>query len=129
MKLHLDSPSDNFVIEACNGDVVRVSGEDYRRGIVLTPRGIADIVVPPSLDQLSAECLRAVALLQPRPEIFLLGAGRYSPPYRVEWLAEFAKTGASLEVMSLPAACRTYNILQGDGRDVAAVLVIEAGGG
>lgn len=42
----------------------------------------------------------------------------------MEWLAVFAKIGASLEVMSLPAACRTYNILLGDGRTAVAVLLI-----
>jgi uncharacterized protein len=29
-----------------------------------------------------------------------------------------------LEVMDLPAACRTYNILAGEGRKVAACLLL-----
>ena len=31
-----------------------------------------------------------------------------------------------VEAMDLKAACRTYNILAGEGRPVAAVLLVEA---
>jgi uncharacterized protein len=31
-----------------------------------------------------------------------------------------------LETMSTAAACRTYNILAGEGRDVVAALILES---
>ncbi|HET7401964.1 MAG TPA: MTH938/NDUFAF3 family protein, partial [Usitatibacter sp.] len=34
------------------------------------------------------------------------------------------KAGIGVEVMDTPAACRTYNILLGEGRNVIAALII-----
>jgi uncharacterized protein len=36
-----------------------------------------------------------------------------------------ARKGIGFETMDTPAACRTFNILVSEGRDVAAVLVID----
>ena len=63
-----------------------------------------------------------------KPEVVLLGTGarlRF-PPAAV--LAPLTRAGIGVEVMDTAAACRTYNILAGDGRRVvAALLMIESG--
>jgi uncharacterized protein len=38
-------------------------------------------------------------------------------------LLPFGRRGIGVEVMATGAACRTYNILAGDGRRVAALLL------
>ena len=60
------------------------------------------------------------------PELLLLGTGerqRFPAPGLLRPLIE-ARIG--FEVMDLPAACRTFNILMAEGRLVAAALLIEA---
>jgi len=57
-------------------------------------------------------------------EIVLLGTGatlRFPSPLVTKKLIEI-KTG--VEVMDTNAACRTYNILMAEGRNVAAALLI-----
>lgn len=64
------------------------------------------------------------AILEARPEVVLLGTGarqRFPDPGILQTLMR-ARVG--LEVMDLPAACRTYNILVGEGRHVAAALLL-----
>jgi uncharacterized protein len=39
-------------------------------------------------------------------------------------LAPLQKAGIGVEVMDTQAACRTYNILLGEGRSVAAALIL-----
>ena len=61
-------------------------------------------------------------LWQNKPELVLLG---HTEPGL--WLsgpqkALFLERGVGLEVMTLGAACRTYNLLAADGRKVAALL-------
>jgi len=54
----------------------------------------------------------------------LLGTGttlRFPPPRLTRPLVE---AGVGLEVMDTAAACRTYNILQGEGRNVVAALIV-----
>jgi uncharacterized protein len=63
-------------------------------------------------------------LLQLKPEIVILGTGwqAHRPPQ--ELVFAMARRGIGFESMDTPAACRTFNILLSEGRDVAAILVI-----
>src|SRR4051812_45412536 len=75
-----------------------------------------------SLEGLSADHL--AALLDLKPEIVLLGTGaRFQFPDPAV-LAPLYKAGIGVEVMDTPAACRTYNILLGEGRRVIAALLL-----
>ena len=59
------------------------------------------------------------------PEIVLLGTGsrlRFPHP---RLTAALARARIGLEVMDVQAACRTYNILAGEGRHVLAALLLE----
>jgi uncharacterized protein len=76
-----------------------------------------------SLDALTADHL--AALVELKPEIVLLGSG---PTFRFPepaLLAPLYKAGIGVEVMDTPAACRTYNILLGEGRNVVAALIVD----
>ena len=125
MKLHLNDSSGGYIIGGCGAGFVEINGARRDSSVLLSSElGAVAADLPSSAAELRGAHLRPAAEIEPRPEVFLLGAGGHSPPLKMEWLAVFAEIGASLEVMSLPAACRTYNILQGDGRTVAAVLLM-----
>ena len=64
-------------------------------------------------------------LIASEPEMILLGTGTRPvfPPR--ELVFSLARRGIGLEAMDTAAACRTFNILIGDGRRVAAVLIIK----
>ncbi len=66
-------------------------------------------------------------LIDERPEVIIFGSG-WTPaiPPR-ELVFALARKGIGFESMDTPAACRTFNILVGEDRDVAAVLLIEDG--
>jgi uncharacterized protein len=58
-------------------------------------------------------------------EMVIFGSGsrlRFPPP---AWLAPLMAQRIGMETMDTAAACRTYNILAGEGRPVAAVLLVE----
>lgn len=125
MKLHLNNPPDGApVINGYGEDYVEIAGERHRQSIVLTPKGLFTAELPSDPESLTESHLESVVSEVERPEVFLLGAGNHSPQMKTEWFAPFAKVGAPLEVMSLPAACRTYNIMVGDERQVIAVLLV-----
>jgi len=58
-------------------------------------------------------------------ELVLFGSGSRLRFPRPEWLRPLIDKGIGLETMDTPAACRTYNILAGEGRQVAVALLIE----
>lgn len=75
-------------------------------------------------EQLTAEHFSLLAEL--KPELVIFGSGsrlRFPPP---AFLRHLMAQRTGLETMDTLAACRTYNILAGEGRHVIAALMIEA---
>jgi uncharacterized protein len=66
-------------------------------------------------------------LAQARPEVVLFGSGQRLRFARPEWLRPLAEAGIGWESMDTAAACRTWNILAGEGRRVVAALLLETG--
>jgi uncharacterized protein len=120
MKFHLATPSGN-VITGFGPGWVRVGTQEYRSDIVLTPDSVAEW--PNSGFDALTEADFA-GLLAHTPEIVLLGTGstlRFPHPRLTRAIPE---AGIGLEVMDTPAACRTFNILAGEGRKVVAALIV-----
>ena len=63
-------------------------------------------------------------LLSQQPEIVIFGTGWKSQRPPRELVFAMARRGIGFETMDTPAACRTFNILISEGRDVAAILII-----
>lgn len=58
-------------------------------------------------------------------ELILFGSGqrlRFAPP---AWLQPLMARRIGVETMDTAAACRTFNILTGEGRNVIAALILE----
>lgn len=64
------------------------------------------------------------SLIEAGPEIIIFGTG-WTPrlPPR-ELVFALARRGIGFECMDTPAACRTFNILVSEDRDVAAALIL-----
>ena len=64
-------------------------------------------------------------LLSRQPEIVIFGSGWTSRRPSRDLVFAMARRGIGFETMDTPAACRTFNILVSEGRDAAAVLIIQ----
>ena len=58
-------------------------------------------------------------------ELVLFGSGQRLRFPQPAWLARLSQRRIGLETMDTAAACRTYNILAGEGRRVVAALLLE----
>lgn len=58
-----------------------------------------------------------------RIDVLLLGMGAAIAPVPRAFRQAMEAAGIGVEPMSSPAACRTYNVLLGEGRRVAAALL------
>jgi uncharacterized protein len=63
-------------------------------------------------------------ILELKPEIVLLGTGETLTFPDPASLADLHAARIGVEVMDTKAACRTYNILLGEGRNVVAALFL-----
>jgi uncharacterized protein len=122
MKFAIADPADGYIINAYSEEEVVINGQRFDHSLVLMPQRIIKGWPPRSFEELVAGNFQQLAELD--PDLVLLGTGsrQYfpSPPlYRA-----LISAGIGLEVMTTPAACRTYNILMAEGRTVAAALLL-----
>ncbi len=93
----------------------------HASGVLVQPQGAVQAWPIDNADALGlADFERMLAL---RPELVLLGTGsrqRFAHPRLYACLSN-ARIG--LEMMDTGAACRTYNILMSEGRQVLAALI------
>jgi uncharacterized protein len=101
---------------------VAVNGARHSGSLVVSGERLVTDWPARALEDLKPDHLAAIIEL--KPEIVLLGTGatfRFPEP---ALLAPLYKAGIGVEVMDTPAACRTYNILLGEGRNVVAALIV-----
>ena len=122
MKLHASAPGAAQVVTAYGDDYVTVSGVRYRESIVVLPERVAAWSAA-SFDSLAVEHFSA--LLGLGADIVLLGTGPRQRFPHPRLTAPLVNARIGLEVMSLQAACRTYNILVAEERKVAAALLFQ----
>lgn len=123
MKLHLDRPGATNVITAFGPDFVQVNGTRHDASLIVLGDRLIAPWPPRSFDALGEAEFDALAALG--AAIVLLGTGarlRFPHP---RLSARLLSRGIGLEAMDTAAACRTYNILSGEGRSVAAALILE----
>jgi uncharacterized protein len=58
-----------------------------------------------------------------RIDVLLLGTGATMAPVPAAFRTLLETAGIGVEPMGSPAACRTYNVLLGEGRRIAAALL------
>ena len=123
LKLHLDRQGTLNVITAYDAGYVQVNQTRHHASLIVLGDRIVEGWRPRSLDDLGEADFETLAGLG--ANIVLLGTGRTLrfPPQRLS--RPLLERRIGLEVMDSSAACRTYNILVGEGRNVAAALIVE----
>ena len=99
--------------------------EKIERSIVIGSRGEKFAWNCTRFEDLTEEHFAMLAAIQ--PELVIFGSGsrlRFPPP---AFMGALMQGRIGVETMDTLAACRTYNILAGEGRRVIAALLIEAG--
>lgn len=121
LQLSLDRPGDYLFVRAAATDAITVIDRTLTRSFVLTPSATIDWPVR-EVAALDAAALAPILAL--KPEVVILGTGSriVFPPARV--LAEFLTRGIGVEAMDNAAASRTFNVLAGEGRRVAAAFIL-----
>lgn len=125
MKLHLNDSGGNYRISSYGPGYVAVNEQRLTRSFIVTPARLVTDWGPRSIVELDAEALSVVCDLA--PAIALLGTGERQTFPDVALLEPLFRRHIGVEIMSTAAACRTFNILTGEGREVAAMLIVEGG--
>ena len=122
MQFTRDPGTEPNAIVACSPGEVRLRDRVYTTSLIVTRTAVIDGWRPAAVDELSIDDFAELLALS--PEVVLLGTGvrqRMPPP---ALYAAFASRRVGLEVMDNGAACRTYNLLLSEFREVAVALML-----
>lgn len=111
------------LIEAYDQVHIRINGRDYDRGLAVTAEAVMSDWGPARGADLDIGHVEA--LLASQPQVVVIGTGtrqRFPDPALYFGLLQ---RGIGVEIMDTGAACRTYNILVGEGRRVIAGLMLD----
>ncbi|RMX07937.1 hypothetical protein D8I35_02085 [Corticibacter populi] len=124
MKLYADQPETTSIIAYGEG-WLQLPQQRFEQSLILGADGRQEPWPCDSFETLTAELLADLAASCADAQVVLLGSGRrnrFPPP---AWLRPFAQRQLGLETMDTAAACRTFNVLAGEGRKVVAALILE----
>ena len=112
--------SATLTIRSVSVEGIRINDRFWSEAIALTAEVFIDSWQSVPLADLTEAAFSE--LLEHSPELVIVGTGKKSlfPPR--ELMFAFARRGVGLELMDTAAAARTFNVLAGEGRRVAAVL-------
>jgi uncharacterized protein len=122
MKLHLTTAENHYLITGYSADFVEINKQRYTQNlIVMADKLILDW---PATDFASLVETHFAQIINLKPEVVLLGTGEKHQFLHPKIIQKLTENGIPLECMTTAAACRTYNILMSEGRNVAAMLII-----
>lgn len=97
--------------------------EVLTQSLIIAPGSLIRDWPPQTFAELQQEHFTTVAELE--PEVVLLGSGPTQRFLSPELARPLITLGIGVECMTTAAACRTYNILAGEGRRVVAALLVD----
>jgi uncharacterized protein len=120
--LILDDNDAMYQIRAYQPGTIRVNDKTLSSSIIITPTRLIEDWQPATIQELTTESLSLIAEL--RPDILLIGTGAVMTIISAEIYGPLINLGIGVEFMDTSAACRTYNALSSENRNVAAALLI-----
>jgi uncharacterized protein len=124
LKLHAERIEGTNAIARHGKDGVLVNGTQFTSSVVVPWTGLVTVWPVSRFDDLSADHFAVLA--QHEPELVLFGSGarlRFPPASLFRLLIE---RRIGFETMDTAAACRTYNVLLAEGRNVVVGLLFES---
>jgi len=102
---------------------IKIGDEEISENVVLFRDSVLRGFSPAESGNLSEQDIES--LIAEGPEMIIFGTGWIATLPPRDLVFALARKGIGFETMDTPAACRTFNILIAEDRDVAAVLLVD----
>ena len=124
MKLHSDSTQQYQTVTGYDASGVEINAERFNHSLLVMPE-----TPPRPWDVTRFEDLQAAHFEQiaaDAPDVVILGTGERQRFVHPRLIQALSSRHIGVESMDSQAACRTYNVLMGEGRKVTLALIIDA---
>ena len=126
MKLHLNTQANLNLITAYSEAYIEINKQRFGHSLIVMPElCLHDWDVKHSTEIGLSQVAKLIELHRSHKiEVLLLGTGEKQHFLTGAPYFALAEKGITIECMSTAAACRTYNILMSEGRQVMAALMV-----
>ena len=125
MKLHSEDNQQYQTVTGYDASGVEINAQRFNYSLIVMPE-----VAPRPWDVARFEDLAAAhfeQIAQDKPDVVVLGTGARQRFVHPRLVTSLTAQRIGVECMDSQAACRTYNILMGEGRKVTLALIIDTG--
>jgi uncharacterized protein len=123
MKLHASNTKQYQTVTGYFPGGVEINAQPFDHSLLVLPETEPRPWPVASFEQLTAEHFEQ--LLAEQPDVVILGTGERQRFVHPRLSAPLTSRQIGVECMDTNAACRTYNILMGEGRKALLALIIE----
>ncbi len=123
MKLHQSDTQKYQTITGYDQTGVEINAQRYNYSLVVLPEMPPRAWNAPTFESLTVEHFDLIGADD--PDVVILGTGARQRFIHPRLTAALTLRRIGVECMDSQAACRTYNILMGEGRKVALALIID----
>lgn len=125
MKLHASSTQQYQTVTGYDATGVEINAQHYDYSLIVMPETPPRAWNVTSFDGLSEAHFEQI--LADAPDVVILGTGERQRFVHPKLTASLTMRRIGVECMDSQAACRTYNILMGEGRKATLALILPAG--
>jgi uncharacterized protein len=123
MKLHSSNTEKYQTVTGYDQSGVEINAQRYDYSVLVMPETPPRAWNVTRFEDLTAGHFEEIAL--DKPDVVVLGTGERQRFVHPRLVASLLEQRVGVESMDSHAACRTYNILMGEGRKVTLALIIE----
>jgi len=122
MQLSEDSTPGEYIIRSYQPGEFIVNEKSYNKSLIVSKNKLIPSWPPQTIEELKSDHFQIISDL--KPELMILGTGEKQHFPDAKILATIINNNIGLEIMNTRAACRTFNLLIAEGRNVACALII-----
>ena len=112
----------SFSIQSIGADGIMIDNRRICRSVLVSPQAVEDWP-PRSVAGLTSEHIAQCRDLH--PEVVIIGTGNTQTFPPAELICQLQSAGIGVEVMANDAACRTFNVLLSEDRQVVLALILD----
>jgi uncharacterized protein len=122
MDMEEQNTPDRLQVTAYGDGGFRVLGERYEGSILVTPDEVLAWQVDADADLATLD-ITPFKMLAGKVDVLLIGTGEKHKPLPAALGQQLQDAGIPVDFMATGPACRTFNVLQAEGRPVAVALI------
>lgn len=120
MNISLESP-ELHAIQAYDNQQIQINSVLYSASLIVSSKEIITDLEVKTINEISKETISL--FLEHSPDLIIIGHERIDQTLDIEFKSILFQKHIGVEVMSIGAACRTYNVLINEDRNVVLMVI------